>query len=453
MRMDMDAREIAALAEGLGRAMAEGLAANEAAKVERTEAMGAAQEWSKARDEVRATCDREQDFIVQDVREAVEDYCDVARDEALKSLRADPRAPRTINYLERYGALVGMDDRREVLARLRATLDLADRILAETDKVDVPAALAQSAQGYARRVAALGQIEVCGPTPLGEAGNAPGAGERAAGLPGGADIAAAIEGAFVGCLADLTQLEASCAEALVAGRARKELLDERIGQAKGDALAAAQAVRRERAACAAGEHLTLAEPLPFDASAALKAARDPAPVRELSGEVRTSFATFERVVQDNGLFAAFATDGSYGACAGTLRYSWWVDLFFDESDGERPGVRRYEAIPCAVEEDEGGDTLAKSIERMRTFNKKKYWGMLDDDFKEHVEAFWYGFGKLMANVNALFEVDGGVFDAYCTQLSDAAQGSAAELAARMDAHQASQFCKAVAALQADQTGE
>lgn len=451
--MDMDAREIAALAEGLGRAMAEGFAANEVAKGERAEAMGAAQEWSKARDEVRAACDRERDSIEQDVREAVEDYCDAAREEALKSLRADPRAPRTINYLERYGALVGMDDRQEVLARLRATLDLADRILAETGKVDVPAALAQAARDYGRRVGALGQIAVCGPASLGEAGEAPGAGERAGAVPGGSDVAAAIEGAFVGCLANLTQLEASCAEALVAGRARKELLDEQIGQAKGDALAAVEAVRREQAARVAGERLTLAEPQPFDASAALRAARDPAPVCELSREVRASFATFEQVVQDNGLFAAFATDGSYGACAGGLRYSWWVDLFFDESDGERPGVRRYEAIPCAVEEDEGGDTLAKSIERMRAFNKKKYWGMLDDDFKEHAEAFWYGFGKLMANVNALFEVDGSVFDAYCTQLSDAAQGSAAELAARMDEHQASQFCKDVAALQKHQTGE
>lgn len=451
--MDMDAREIAALAEGLGRAMAEGFAANEAAKGERAEAMGAAQEWSKARDEVRAACDREQDSIVQDVREAVEDYCDAAREQALKSLRADPRAPRTINYLERYGALVGMDDRREVLARLRATLDVADRILAETDKVDVPAALAQSAQGYVRRVGALGQIAVCGPASLGEAGEAPGAGERAGAVGGGADVAAAIEGAFVGCLANLTQLEASCAEALVAGRARKELLDEQIGQAKGEALAAARGVRRERAARVAGERPAPVEPQPFDASAALRAARDPAPVRELSREVRASFATFERVVQDNGLFAAFATDGSYGTCAGGLRYSWWCDLFFDEFEGQRPGARRYEAIPCAVEEDEGGDTLAKSIERMRAFNKKKYWGMLDDDFKEHVEAFWYGFSKLMANVNALFEVDGSVFDAYCTQLSDAAQDRAEHLAARMDAHQAKQFCKDVAALQNDRAGE
>lgn len=50
-------------------------------------------------------------------------------------------------------------------------------------------------------------------------------------------------------------------------------------------------------------------------------------------------------------------------------------------------VKTYDDIPADMEEDEGGDTLEKSIDRMRQFNKQKYWGLLDVDFSQHIDAF------------------------------------------------------------------
>ena len=56
-------------------------------------------------------------------------------------LRNDKRMPQTINYLERYNALLKMDDRSEVLRRLDQTIAKAEAIIAEAEKVDVDAVI------------------------------------------------------------------------------------------------------------------------------------------------------------------------------------------------------------------------------------------------------------------------------------------------------------------------
>ena len=80
---------------------------------------------------------------------------------------------------------------------------------------------------------------------------------------------------------------------------------------------------------------------------------------------------------------------------------------------------------------------------MRSFNEQKYWGMLDDDFQVHVDAFWYGFKKLMVNVNGLFEVDLRAFGNYYDKMRAAAKGKAKTLGMQMDPYQAERFCKEV----------
>lgn len=119
------------------------------------------------------------------------------------------------------------------------------------------------------------------------------------------------------------------------------------------------------------------------------------------------------------------------------------DDLFDEYFGEKPGRDVYDDIPTGVEEDEGGDTLERVIERMRKFNGQKYWGLLDDDFSQHVDVFWYGFKKLMENVNGLFELDSRAFGKYCSQVSRTAQESAGELGERMDESQLIAFRKEI----------
>lgn len=76
-------------------------------------------------------------------------------------------------------------------------------------------------------------------------------------------------------------------------------------------------------------------------------------VRELLAEVRVAYEKYHRVIDDNGPFALHAV-------------------------GE-------------VDEDV---KLAEEIERLREANAKPYFGILDDDFMGHVDAFWEGFYKL-----------------------------------------------------------
>lgn len=115
-----------------------------------------------------------------------------------------------------------------------------------------------------------------------------------------------------------------------------------------------------------------------------------------------------------------------------------------EFEGEIPGREPVHDIPCDVEEDEGGDSLEKSIERMQEFNSKRYWGMLDDDFDGHIEAFWYGFKKLMENVNGLFRMNPAAFNQYCNDLAEDAKQATLTMGARsFDAHQADEFCKTI----------
>ncbi len=73
----------------------------------------------------------------------------------------------------------------------------------------------------------------------------------------------------------------------------------------------------------------------------------------LYDEVRKAYGKFRRVVADNGPFALHPT--------------------------------------CEVETKE---KLAACLDEMCEANERPYLGILDDDFMDHVDAFWYGFCKL-----------------------------------------------------------
>ena len=149
------------------------------------------------------------------------------------------------------------------------------------------------------------------------------------------------------------------------------------------------------------------------------------------------------MVRDNGLLAAFSEEGSYGSCSGYVIDAWWTDMIEDEYIGLKPGEGEYGDIATDVCEDKGGDSLERTIERMRAFNKQRYWGMLDDDFSQHVNAFWCGFKKLMENTNALFKVDSQAFSAYLDAVRDQATSAATSLCSRMDHSQVSEFCNEI----------
>ncbi len=104
---------------------------------------------------------------------------------------------------------------------------------------------------------------------------------------------------------------------------------------------------------------------------------------ELMAEVRRAFEKYRRVVGDNGAFSLHA-----------------------------------------VGDVETGEKLGECVDEMRAANAKPYLGILDDDFMDHVNAFWYGFCKLgklcedkaQVNVTPLFSY----FNLLADRLSDAA---------------------------------
>ena len=453
----MDAEEIAALAAGLGKAMADGLAANEEARqakaqaakkvaAEVVEGKRLAEKRSRALHAVVDSFERDRNSAADSLKHAVASFCADSCSDVLETLKSDPRMPRTINYLERYSALMGVQDRGTVLKLLGSTIDLADRILDEAGDVDPASALREAASGYVARVMRLNGICVsqADPNPESSVEDEPAAAVATAteGAAGGDDMARAIEGAFASILGELPDLETQQLEQVEAAKAQEKAVDEQIERAVKAATRAAESLCRSKALGVAGATYCLERPAGFDGTITFKADRDVALVKELSAEVHASFKTFKQVVQDNGLFAAFASENTYGACKGFCFDCWWDDID-DEYTGEIPGRQEYSDIPCAVEEDKGGDTLEKSIARMRQFNKQKYWGLLDDDFQQHVEAFWYGFKKLMVNVNGLFEFDSRSFGKYCADVSKAAQKKAHALGMQMDDYQASNFCKQI----------
>lgn len=452
----MDAEEIAALAAGMGKALADSLAANEEAKEARAEAAKKAkadvaesrriaEKRSKALHTVLDVCDREQKIIASQVENSVARYCDKARRDAIEPLKKDPRMPRTIDYLKRYSALVGVQDRQAVLERLQSTIDLANEILDGAGGVDIKAAMTEAGAAVAERVGKLNGIRVS------EADPVPTVNDDAVedfadsdSQSSQSDVSCAIEGAFAAILGELPDVEAQLADEIEAKKAREAVVDKQIEEATKAAMEAADSIFRRNAEAVAGAEFLIDQQEPFGGGVIVKLAKDVDQVRALSVEVGRSFKTFKQVVQDNGLFAAFASENAYGACNGYRSDWWWGDEIYVNYDGAIPRRQKYNDIPIAVEEDEGGDTLDKSIERMRSFNEQKYWGMLDDDFQVHVDAFWYGFKKLMVNVNGLFEVDLRAFGNYCDKVRAAAKAKAKVLGMQMDPYQAERFCKEVA---------
>ena len=448
----MDAEEIAALAAGLGKAMVEGMAANDIAREERTTARK--QEQAQERD-AQATMKRcydamerirkeeadEDQRMVQPAVEEVEAYCDAVKSEVLKGLKHDVRMPSTINYLERYNALVGMQDRKEVLRLIDLTIDAAEKIVQSAAVVDAPAALGDAAFNYAQRVARLNGILVG--KPADDASQAPQGFSTYQGGAAGAGTAEAAEQAFLAALGDMSPLEAEVLRMQRDSNARAQKVSAKIAEASNAAKSAAAQMRRARAARVEGEAFHVGDIAAFTGKASAEMQHDQAQLLELVELVRTSFKTFSQVVRDNGLFAAFSEEGSYGSCSGYVFDDWWNDDLEDEYIGLKPGEGKYGDIATDVCEDKGGDSLERTIERMRTFNKQRYWGMLDDDFSQHVNAFWYGFKKLMQNTNTLFKVDLQAFNAYLDAVRDQAKSAAASFCSRMDHSQVSEFCNEI----------
>lgn len=395
-------------AEELSRAIAQALDAHDQAGEERRADELLAAALRVAKDAYRAQ--RAQRLAT--VMDAVGRYCSYVRRDVLKAMHDDPRMPRPINYCERYEALLKMRDTEEVLRRIGQTVDLAERALAQEDGYDVQAVLAQAAAAYAGRVALLDGIVVAEP----DEEVADRTAKAAPPTPGDVaddEVDEAMERAFRAAVGERFNFENGTAAKATQALDRVSDAASRVGSAVDAAVQAADEAALRAARAIAGRELHIPKAPEFKAGSLSEVDEDAGQLGLLAEQVRASYLTLGQVAHDNGLFAVFAHDSGDG-------------------------------IPNLVEEDEGGDSTGRAIERMHEFNKRRYYGLLDDDFLLHVDAFWYGFEKLMKGVNGLAKVDLGPFNQYCNSAAAGAKRAAAELgAASMDSRQANAFCDEV----------
>lgn len=444
--MEMTPELMESFAAAMGGALAQGMAKHDEEKRERDEERERAEEAARERERLVeivagiALADRER--RAQAVCRVLDEARSKAYDDMMDELSCDPEMVKPINYVERYNALRSVGDSRVVVQKLELTLDQADALLKRVSASNPASALERAAAAYAKSAMEFSGVEVGEPdddvsSELIDLQRSLGDGLVSASRELGDEIAQLVRGVFDECATPSSDAVVQAAERerarhLEDGERNRELVDA--------VLSAIDAVLRaavENAEQVAGKKLTFDLPDAYTCDVSLGDVSSAEKLGELAREVRRSFATFKEVVADNGVFAAFAGTGSFGNCQGDI---WFWD---DECEytGGRPGSCQLEGIECGVEEDRGGDSLERCIERMREFNVREYWGMLDDDFAQHVDAFWYGFDHYMCELSDICRVDMRSFKRYCTDVDGRVRNACWELALRMDDVQAREFAR------------
>ena len=444
--MEMTPELMESFAAAMGGALAQGMAKHDEEKRERDEERERAEEAARERERLVeivagiALADRER--RAQAVCRVLDEARSKAYDDMMDELSCDPEMVKPINYVERYNALRSVGDSRVVVQKLELTLDQADALLKRVSASNPASALERAAAAYAKSAMEFSGAEVGEPdddvsSELIDLQRSLGDGLVSASRELGDEIAQLVRGVFDECATPSSDAVVQAAERerarhLEDGERNRELVDA--------VLSAIDAVLRaavENAEQVAGKKLTFDLPDAYTCDVSLGDVSSAEKLGELAREVRRSFATFKEVIADNGVFAAFAGTGSFGNCQGDI---WFWD---DECEytGGRPGSRQLEGIECGVEEDRVGDSLERCIERMREFNAREYWGMLDDDFPQHVDAFWYGFEHYMRELGEICRVDMRSFKRYCTDVDGRVRNACWELALRMDDVQAREFAR------------
>lgn len=379
------------------------------------------------------------------VQRRVREYAHAVSASLKASLSEDGRMPLEINYLERYSAMKAIQDRSLLLARIDQTIELARTAVTRVGRLDPQRAVEKVAGEYRAALAEVSRIRVApveeteGEEPCVRTSSEDREGLLAS-MGEDADSAFSEEGFSL----DITVVEEASREE------RRARFEKDVQAASTHAISLHEQRLAQNALSAAGASVELGDLEKFAGTVEVSTRFDAEEVAELADVVDASFKTFSSVVRDNGVFAAFSEGSPFGRCVGFANWtsSWddWdaMEYRYDDSEyGGEPIGREYvrSRIPTAIEDiEEGGDSLRTSIDRMREFNACRYFGMLDDDFKQHVDAFWYGFGKLMEAVNGMFDVDMRSYLRYRDRVTDVAATRCSDLALLMGDGQVAAYC-------------
>ncbi len=453
----MDERNVEASCRGLGADLADALAD----ALDRTVGTSGIAERERAAEQedraalLRAMRESALDGCRQDwksgreycagiMEQAIVHYCTCVRKQISEKGKSDPRFPETINYIQRYEALCKVGSRDVLLGRLEQTLDLADEILANVTRIDIDGYFSDAAAFYRMQVMKLEGIAVAEPVRDAAEEHAK---DQEQGIADALRVAD--DAATVGYEDALAALDEQLEKAFADESAALGVLDGFETDADAEAQAEAGAFKAEvgrliesldevenrmaqhyaeaceaNAALVATSRLSLGDLPAFDGAVSGKLAYNLGEVVAFAAEVRRSFATYKQVVEDNGVYVAFSDGPDFGC---------------------RERSSSCGGIPSEIEEDdvEGGDSPARATEKLRELNRRRYFGLLDEDFAIHVEAFWYGFRKLMEFTNGLFELKPREFVDYCDALRDSTVKRARALGVLMSDDQVADFAEQV----------
>lgn len=390
---------------------------------------------------------------------AVDGYVRRVEGAALARARKQAGVVGPLQIERRYAAFLRMEDKAELLTRLKQTLAFIEVKLRANTADRVRSAYDAAGAMVLQDVARLSDVRVVDAVPL-DADLLCTQLEQLRCAADATDLAGMITATFE---SELSATGSQDADGLVndvaddvAGDVALERELTNVRGAAQRARLAAQAYRAERAARVAG---SMVEPvsLPESACVACETACDAEELSELLAQVKKSFETYRRIVADGGLFCAFGTGSPHGTCRGSSYFDYDSrldeDVLVGEYDGAtRHDVRREVPIPKLVDEasTEGGDSLEVVVARMREFNGRRYDGVLDEDPMRHVNAFWYGLKKLSQYCEAAVRVDERAWDCFIDKVQFAYDEPVGRLATRMDEKQAAAFVAAVDELGTDE---
>lgn len=390
---------------------------------------------------------------------AVDGYVRRVEGAALARARKQAGVVGPLQIERRYAAFLRMEDKAELLTRLKQTLAFIEVKLRANTADRVRSAYDAAGAMVLQDVARLSDVRVVDAVPL-DADLLCTQLEQLRCVADATDLAGMITATFE---SELSATGSQDADGLVndvaddvAGDVALERELTNVRGAAQRARLAAQAYRAERAARVAG---SMVEPvsLPESACVACETACDAEELSELLAQVKKSFETYRRIVADGGLFCAFGTGSPHGTCRGSSYFDYDSrldeDVLVGEYDGAtRHDVRREVPIPKLVDEasTEGGDSLEVAVARMREFNGRRYDGVLDEDPMRHVNAFWYGLKKLSQYCEAAVRVDERAWDCFIDKVQFAYDEPVGRLATRMDEKQAAAFVAAVDELGTDE---
>ena len=434
--------DVRAMGDSLARALDSAFGADACDARER---QAAERDRQRAMDSLRAASLRRvgrkyrtrRNVLAQMTNDAISEYVRTCETAALDDTRKKMRMITSLRREDRYRAFLAMDSKDELFKRLGQTIDAAEAMIEINSPERFETYYAAAAGCLAERVSAVEGIKIAPADE--EQSDAPFDNDPT--CVDGEDpddaVASAIEDVYASCFGEKMR---NAFEITGHDERRQKLVGE-IEDVEQRAMVEVQELMRSCARQVAGRCVGPIE-LPAFEGVACERAISLEQLEALLLEVRASYASYMRCVQQGGLACAF------GVGLGSGRQSYVPILRLHrsltddyESDDCEFDVSEHFDIPDFYDEDvhAGGDDIAKAIERMRGFNAQPFRDVLVDDPAEHARQFWYGLKNLLVFAEDAIDIDERKWDAFVDRVEFAAQQAVVGFARQMDAGQVGRF--------------